>query len=195
MKNIFGLIISLLLFSSFTNQAEVYKIDLNRSKIEWIGRKITGAHKGEIKLNEGQLNFKDRKLMGGVFKMDMNSISITDLSGSSATKLLGHLKSDDFFSTDKNPTSRFEITNVEQKDNDSVVITGKLTIKGITNTLTFPASIKQKNKMLVAIANNVKVDRSKYDVRYGSDNFFAGLGDKAIDNNFELNILILAKKK
>ncbi len=181
-------------FFAFTPPVENYKVDLNRSKIEWTGKKVTGQHTGEIKLASGELKVEKQKLTSGVFELDMNSITTTDLTGTSATKLLGHLKSDDFFSTEGNPTSKFVITKVEHQQSDKAQITGDLTIKGITNTLTFPASIKQKNGVLVAIANGVKVDRTKYNIKYGSKNFMSGLGDKAIDDDFELNINIVAKK-
>ncbi len=197
MKNYFLLlaVTAIFIFSSFSEKAEVYNLDLNKSKIEWTGRKVTGSHTGEIKLASGQLNIKGEKLTGGLFEIDMSSITNTDLTGSSKIKLLGHLKSDDFFSTDKNPSAQFVITNVKHQSNDNAIITGKLTIKGIANMLTFPASIKQKNNILVATATAVKVDRTKYGIKYGSKNFFTGLGDKAIDENFELNITILAKKQ
>lgn len=179
---------------SFVKPSESYKVDLNRSKIEWTGRKVTGQHTGEIKLSSGQLNLNNGKLSSGVFEIDMNSMSSTDLSGANATKLLGHLKSDDFFSTDKNPTSKFTITKVDYLDENKASVTGNLIIKGISNPLTFPANVKQKNGVLVCVATGVKVDRTKYDIKYGSKSFIADLGDKAISNDFEVTITLVAKK-
>lgn len=179
---------------SFVKPSESYKVDLNRSKIEWTGRKVTGQHTGEIKLSSGQLNLNNGKLSSGVFEIDMNSMSSTDLSGANATKLLGHLKSDDFFSTDKNPTSKFTITKVDYLDENKASVTGNLIIKGISNPLTFPANVKQKNGVLVCVATGVKVDRTKYDIKYGSKSFIADLGDKAIANDFEVTITLVAKK-
>ncbi|HET8828717.1 MAG TPA: YceI family protein [Pelobium sp.] len=193
MKKYLLLAFTSILFS-FTPPVESYKVDLTRSKIEWTGRKVTGYHTGEIKLASGQLKVDKQKLTGGVFELNMGSITTTDLTGESANKLLGHLKSDDFFSTAENPTSKFVITKVEHQQSGKAQVTGQLTIKGITNTLSFPASIKQKNGILVAIANGVKVDRTKYNIKYRSKNFISGLGDKAIDDDFELNINIVAKK-
>ncbi len=179
---------------AFAPPAEVYKVDITRSKIEWIGRKVTGQHTGEIKLASGQLNLDKNKLSSGSFQIDMKTITVTDITGPNADKLLGHLKSDDFFSTEKNGTSKFVITKVEHQGADKAIITGNLTIKGITNALVFPASVKQKDGVVVAIANGVKVDRTKYEIKYGSKNFISGLGDKAIDDEFELNITLVAKK-
>jgi polyisoprenoid-binding protein YceI len=179
---------------SFVKPSESYKVDLNRSKIEWTGRKVTGQHTGEIKLSSGQLNLNNGKLSSGVFEIDMNSMSSTDLSGSNATKLLGHLKSDDFFSTDKNPTSKFTITKVDYLDENKASVTVNLIIKVISNPLTFPENVKQKNGVLVCVATGVKVDRTKYDIKYGSKSFIADLGDKAISNDFEVTITLVAKK-
>ncbi|MFC5282245.1 YceI family protein [Pedobacter alpinus] len=192
-KNLLLLAFVGILFA-FAPAADVYKVDLSKSKIEWIGAKVTGKHNGEIKLASGVLNAKGNKLDGGNFEMDMTSMTCIDLDASNGNKLLGHLKSDDFFSVEKNPTSKFVITKVQNTGVDKATITGNLTIKGITNAISFPASIKQKDGVLVAVANGVKINRTKFDIKYGSKSFIDGLGDKAIDDEFTLNITLLAKK-
>lgn len=179
---------------AFKSATDVYTVDVNKSKIEWIGRKLTGEHSGEIKLSSGVLNFDGENLTGGSFIMDMNSITNKDLSKSSAANLLGQLKSEDFFSVDKYPTAKFVITSVKNVNAENVNITGDLTIKGITKPISFTAAIKKRGNILVAVANGVKVDRAKYNIRYGSKSFFADIGDKAIDDEFELNITLLARK-
>lgn len=194
MRNFFLLVAIAGILLAFAPPAEIYKVDLNRSKVEWIGRKVTGSHHGAIKLSAGQLNVANQKLEGGTLQIDMTSMSNADLSGLDATKLLGHLKSDDFFSTDKNPISKFEITKVTQQGAEKAIITGNLTIKGISNPITFPASVKLKNGVLVAVANGIKVNRTKYEIKYGSNSFISGLGDKAIDDDFELNVSVVARK-
>jgi len=151
---------------AFVKPSEIYKVDVTRSKIEWTGRKVTGFHTGELKLASGQLNLNNGKIFSGTFEIDMNSMSSTDLTGANATKLLGHLKSDDFFATDKNPASKFAITKVDYLDRNRANITGNLVIKGISNPLTFPATISQKNGVLVCVATGIKVDRTKYDIKY-----------------------------
>ncbi|MEO5910654.1 MAG: YceI family protein [Pelobium sp.] len=182
------------LLFAFKPVADVYSVDVTKSKIEWIGRKVTGTHKGELKIASGSLNANGKNLTGGSFVMDMTSMSNTDLDAGSGAKLLGHLKSEDFFSVEKNPTSKFEITKVTAAGADKVNITGKLTIKGITNEVSFPATVKQQGTFLVAVANGVKIDRTKFDIKYGSKSFIEGIGDKAIDDDFELNINLVAKK-
>ncbi|MDA9555206.1 YceI family protein, partial [Pelobium sp.] len=154
----------------------------------------TGQHTGELKIASGTLNANGKTLAGGTFAMDMTSISCTDLDASNGAKLLGHLKSDDFFSVQKNPTSKFVINKITANGAENVVISGDLTIKGITNSISFPATVKQKGNVLVAVANGVKIDRTKFDIKYGSKSFIAGIGDKAIDDEFELNINLVAKK-
>jgi polyisoprenoid-binding protein YceI len=182
------------LFLAFKPASNIYTVDVSKSKIEWIGRKITGEHKGEIKLADGTLSANGSKLVGGAFNIDMSTITCTDLDAKNGEKLLGHLKSPDFFSVEKNPISNFEITNVSPIDGNKVNITGNLTIKGFNSKITFPASVQQKGSFLVAVASGVKVDRTKYEIKYGSKNFITGLGDKAIDDEFELNINLIAKK-
>ncbi len=179
---------------AFAPTTEVYKVDVNKSKVEWTGRKVTGSHNGEIKLASGQLNVQKNKLNGGKLIMNMSSISNHDLSGEYAAKLLGHLKSDDFFAVDKNPEAQFIITSVKHSDVNKATITGNMIIKGISNPISFPANIQQKNDVLVAVANGVKINRTKYNIKYNSKSFIDGLGDKAIDDDFELNITVVARK-
>ncbi len=193
-KNLIALFLLSSILFAFKPVADVYTVDVNKSKIEWVGRKVTGQHTGEIKLASGSLSANGKSLIGGSIVIDMTSLSNTDLDAENAGKLLGHLKSEDFFSVAKNPTALFKITKVATAGAGKVNITGDLTIKGITNAVSFPASVAQKGGILVASANGVKVDRTKFDIKYGSKNFISGIGDKAIDDEFELNISLVAKK-
>ncbi len=158
------------------------QVNVKDSNITWKGYKVTGEHAGTIALKEGSLIFDDNTLSGGSFTIDMTSITVTDLEGESKGKLEGHLKSDDFFGIENHPTATFKITKVEGK-NGKYKVTGALTIKGITNTNTFDLTVGE-NSATAAL----KIDRSKYDVRYGSTSFFDGLKDKAIYDEFDLNV-------
>ncbi|HEY8402485.1 MAG TPA: YceI family protein [Cytophagaceae bacterium] len=180
---------------SFVNPASTtYKADVKNSKLTWVGKKITGEHTGEITLSSGSLTFEGKNLKGGSFEIDMTSITCTDLTDQGYNqKLVGHLKSDDFFSTDKFPKSSFVISSVTSKGNDQYDIQGKLTIKGITNEISFPATIKTEGNTVKATANIV-VDRTKYDIKYGSGSFFDNLGDKAINDEFEIKLELVATK-
>lgn len=171
-----------------------FNVDKQQSEITWIGRKVTGEHTGTLSLSSGKLIWNGDKLTGGSFVIDMSSIANTDLTDADSNqKLVGHLKSDDFFSTEKHPTAKFVITNVNQLTGNQAQVKGNLTIKGITKPVEFPATIQVNGNQLNANAKIV-VDRTQYDIRYGSGSFFDNLGDKAIDNDFELNVALVAKK-
>ncbi len=194
-KSIFLLsAITALLFAFKSFKTSTYTVDTDKSAITWIGRKVTGEHNGTIKLASGLLVATDNNLKSGNFKLDMNTITCADLSGEYADKLLGHLKSEDFFSVEKNPYSTFTITKISKVVSNTANITGDLTIKGIKNSITFPATINFSGNTIVAEAKKVLVDRTKYDIRYGSKSFFDKIGDKAIDDEFELSIKLVATK-
>ena len=189
---------SVLILNQFVFANDIYKVDVNKSKLEWEGRKVTGAHHGTINLKDGSLEVVDGKLSGGEFTIDMNSIVNLDLENETWNKkLIDHLKSDDFFSVEKYPVAEFKITDVKNyKDSNTeanFLVVGDLTIKGITHSVEFPAVIKIENGGVSASAK-IEVDRSKYDVRYGSGSFFTGLGDKLIYDNFTMNIVLHASK-
>ncbi|WP_026837847.1 YceI family protein [Gillisia sp. JM1] len=159
------------------------EINIKESSVTWIGKKVTGSHTGTIQLKSGFFNMEDEKLVGGEFVMDMTSISTTDLSGENKQKLEGHLKSEDFFGVEKHPTAKLVITSVASKGNGSYGVVGNLTIKNITKPVTFDLEINDK------VANaKLSIDRTKYDVRYGSGSFFDNLGDKTIYDNFDLEV-------
>lgn len=156
-------------------------VKTEQSKVTWKGYKVTGSHAGTIKLKEGFLLFDGNKLTGGEFVVDMPTLATTDDLGDMAGKLEGHLKSDDFFGVEAHPTSKLVFTKVEPFNENSFTVTGDLTIKGITKPATFVVSV-YNNKATATL----KVDRAKYDVKYGSGSFFENLGDKTIYDEFDL---------
>ncbi len=156
-------------------------IKTNESKVVWKGYKVTGSHEGTIDIESGFLTFEDDKLVGGEFVVDMTSINTTDLEGDYKGKLDGHLKSDDFFGVENHPKATLVFTKVEASGKNAYSVTGDLTIKGKTSPITFVLSI-YGNKATASL----KVDRTTYDVRYGSTSFFDGLKDKAIYDEFDL---------
>ena len=175
-------------------QGQNYKIKPEKSNITWIGEKVTGEHTGSINIKSGEFTMKDGKVISGIFYIDMNSITCTDLTDESwNSKLVGHLKSDDFFGVEKYPESKFTITDTENFNKGSAVVKGELTIKGISNPLEFRATIHKTEEGLKIYAN-VIVDRTKYNIRYGSGSFFDNLGDKTIYDDFSLKLNLLADK-
>ncbi len=190
--SILALALSGTLFANGPKKSESFKVDAAKSNVTWLAKKVTGQHNGKVILDNGSLTVSNDKITGGKFEIDMTSIEVLDLQGEWKDKLVGHLKSDDFFSVAKNPKSSFEITSVETKA-DGTTITGKLTIKGITKEISFPASISKKGNVVVAIAT-IRVDRTKFDIKYGSKSFIEGIGDKAIDDEFEMQVNLVAMK-
>jgi polyisoprenoid-binding protein YceI len=176
-------------------KTETFKIDTQKSNIEWTGKKVLGQHNGEIKLASGTIITQDNVPAKGSFVIDMASIDNKDLTDAdSKGKLLGHLKSDDFFGVTKYPQAQFATTKITKSGNGSIVITGNLTIKGITSPVSFPATYAVSGNTFTAKAANVKVDRTKYNIKYNSKSFFDAIGDKAIDDEFILNITLVATK-
>ena len=166
-----------------------YTVDTEESTIQWFGKKVTGAHEGVIHIKSGTVEMDGDKLKGGEFTIDMTSITVTDLTGDMNGKLTGHLKSDDFFGVEQHPEARMVITKVKSKD-DGYWVTADMTIKGITNPVEFMAMTESKNGKTFAKAE-ITIDRSKYNVRYGSNSFFDNLGDKAIYDNFDLKVKLV----
>jgi polyisoprenoid-binding protein YceI len=192
-QTIIALLILVTAFA-FTGKNDEYTVNTDQSKLTWVGRKVTGEHTGNISIADGKLVADGKTLKAGSFKIDMASITNQDIEDESyRQKLLGHLKSDDFFSTDKHAQSTFVITKVTPGAGNQYQIKGNLTIKGITKEIEFPATVQVDEKQVIAKAK-VVVDRTQYDIKYGSGSFFDNLGDKAIDNNFELNVNLVAQK-
>ncbi|RQO67392.1 lipid-binding protein [Pedobacter sp. KBW06] len=171
-------------------KADTYKVDASKSSITWVGKKLTGSHNGTIDLQSGSLSFNGKKLAGGNFVIDMTTIKDADKSAN----LEKHLKADDFFGTDKFASSTFTIKKVAGNGN-TVNVTGDLTIKGITNSITFQATLVwNADGSVTASADKVSVDRTKFGIKYKSKSIFPDVGDKMINDEFELAIKLVAKK-
>lgn len=192
MKNTFLAVLALALFSlAFNAPVEKVAVDTEKSLIVWKGYKVTGSHTGTIRVKSGSLDMQDGMLKGGSFSIDMNSIACTDLTGGGADKLVGHLKSDDFFGVQKYPTATFTITSVVSRGTPGdYKIIGNMKIKETTKSIRFNANIKEEGGVKVATADIV-LDRSEYDVRFGSGSFFDSLGDKTIYDEFDLQIKLV----
>lgn len=193
MKKI-AIVFFVLVFAFSFTQAQTYKVDAEKSTINWLAKKVTGQHEGTVKLKSGELLFAKKTFKGGSFVINMQSIVCTDLKDEETNaKLIGHLKSDDFFSVDKFTDATLVITKVVPKGKVDYQIKGKLTIKGITNDIEFPATVSLSNGKVVGSAK-ISVDRTKYNVRYGSSKFFDSLGDKTINDVFEIFVKLEASK-
>lgn len=185
MKNLKTIAIALFVAASTLATAQTKKVDASKSKVEWIGKKVTGQHNGTINLKDGALVFKKSKLKGGTFTVDMSSINTTDLTGEYKGKLDGHLKADDFFGTDKYPTSKLVFKKIADKGNGVYAVTADLTIKDVTNPIKFDITVKGSTA-----STSLKIDRTKYGIKYGSGSFFDNLGDKTINDEFQLDVTL-----
>lgn len=184
MKNLKSLALAVVvLLSTVSVTAQIKKIDVTKSKIEWIGKKVTGKHNGTVNFTDGSLTFKKNKLSSGSFTVNMTTLTATDLTGEYKDKLDGHLKADDFFGTEKFPTATLVFKKTTAVSNGLYKIAADLTIKGITKPVTFDLAVKGKTA-----TSTFNIDRTKYDIKYGSKSFFDSLGDKAISDEFEVKV-------
>jgi polyisoprenoid-binding protein YceI len=165
-----------------------FDIVSTQSNIDWVGKKVTGSHNGTIAVKAGKLILNAGKLTGGTFIIDITSIKILDVTDPATNaQFAGHLASDDFFSAEKYPEAKFEITSVSGNH-----VEGNLTIKGITHPVGFDAVIHENGDLLTATGKLV-IDRTQYGIKFRSGNFFKDLGDTLIYNDFELNVSLTAK--
>ncbi|MCO4293224.1 YceI family protein [Solitalea sp. MAHUQ-68] len=203
MKKILLLTLSIIAFVSFAfisakSDEVTYKVDVSQTNVVWFGKKVTGMHSGSIQLSEGYVRMKNDKLAGGTFEFDMKSITDIDLKDPNYNaKLVNDLKSDNFFNVEKFPTAKFEITKAKSLGKNQYAVTGNLTVKGITKEIQFPAfvSVSDNGGALAIISNKFKVNRTQFDIKYRSASFFESLGDKAIDDDFELEITQMVARR
>ena len=170
-----------------------FKIETSESIIAWTDRKVTGFHNGTIAIKSGTLAVNDDKITGGKFIIDIMSIRDLDISDPATyAKFSAHLAAADFFSSDKFPAAIFEIISVTINAENEYAILGNLTIKEITNPVSFNVTAFVEWGIIKA-AGKITIDRTKYNMIFRSPNFFKNLGDTLIYNDFDLDVSILAK--
>jgi len=164
------------------------KVELNAkaSSIEWVGKKVASQHNGNLQFKSGSFELKDDQIVAGNFVVDMSTITNSDIENEGRNqRLIGHLKSDEFFGVDTYPEATFVVNKSTKFSNGKAELSGDITIKGKTEPITFEV-IKSGN----TFSAKLDIDRSKFDVRYGSDSFFDNLGDNTINDLFTLNIIV-----
>lgn len=186
--------------TTFANDGngDKYTVQSKSSTVNWVGKKVGGSHTGTIAIKEGTLTLANGKIETALVTIDMTSIKVTDegMDDGTKAKLTGHLNSPDFFNTEEHTTALFQLTSFTEIKNSTVAnytVTGKLTIKGITQEITFPAIIRMSDGRVEASAN-LTFDRSKWDIRYGSGSFFDNLGDKVIYDDVQIGFNFVATK-
>ena len=160
-------------------------IDISKSTVKWVGKKVTGSHEGNISIKEGHIHFDDNAFTGGNIVIDMSTIECTDLDGDSKQNIENHLSSDDFFGVKKYPTANLEVISAEKVkySKNKYRVKGILEIKSIKNDVEFEVVIDNSLAKVELV-----IDRTKYDIKYGSGSFFDNLGDKMIYDDFSLSV-------
>ena len=183
-----------------TTAVGVYNLDVSNSKIDWVGSKPAGKHTGTLTLTEGNFEVTEGNITGGTFTIDMNSITVTDLSGDDKMYLETHLKGtgdkeseDHFFNVNKYPTATFTVSSVEKVENNHLV-KGNLTVKDITNAVEFTAQVTTTDSTVTLVSNPFKINRTKWNVTYASKSLFDDLKDKFVDDDIELVVKVSATK-
>ncbi len=175
--------------------AVTYKADVENSSIIWKGFKPTGSHEGTINIKEGSVAVNDGAVESGNFIIDMASIAVTDIpvEDEGNANLQGHLSGEDFFDVEKFPTAKFEVTGLETKDGKTM-LSGNLKMKDATNNVSFPVTTSIDGDKMTLKSETFVIDRSKWNIKYGSKSFFDDLGDKFINDDIELTVNLVAKK-
>jgi polyisoprenoid-binding protein YceI len=175
--------------------AVMFKADTDKSSIEWKGFKPTGSHTGTIAIAKGIVNVNDGTVESGNFEIDMSSITVTDIPAEDEgnAKLKGHLTSADFFDVETFPYAKFEVTGIETVEGKTM-LSGNLTMKDATNNIRIPVTTSIEGNNMTLTSETFTIDRSKWNVKYGSKSFFDNLGDKFINDDIELKVNLVASK-
>ena len=193
MKKNMTLLGVLVVVASFQTPAvKAADVPVTKGIVTWVGKKLTGSHTGTVAVKSGKIIKNDAgEFTGGEFVIDMSTLTETDIEDAEANqKLLNHLKSDDFFSIAKYPTATLVLTSIQKKSEHKYDVTANLTIKGISNEVSFVAKRDSENGVEKWTAHIV-VDRTKYNIHFRSLKFFADIGDKVIYDEFELNVVLV----
>ena len=186
--------------SQMSAEAIKYKINAGQSTIDWKGSKPTGTHTGTISIESGVVTIKDGVIESGNFLIDMNSINVTDLkAGEGKENLEAHLKGtaegkeDHFFNVQEHPTAYFEVTSSQEKEGKTI-LSGNLTIKDIKKNVSFPVSITEDAEAITLTSESFTIDRTQWNVNYGSKSVFDDLGDKFVNDEIELVVTVKGNK-
>lgn len=192
--------------SGETTYDEIYTVNTNESELGWQGWKPTGTHNGTVNITDGELMVNNGQVVGGNFTIAMSSITVSDIEDPEYNaKLKGHLTSADFFEVETFPTATFDITGIKAVDENAIdlskekgdiipnyAITGNLTMKDISKSITFNAIIKMAENQISAQTNQFFIDRTDWNVQYGSKKFFSDLKDKFINDEMGITINLIA---
>ncbi len=177
--------------SSKTTKSSTVYLKSSNVELKWIAKKVTGEHNGTIQLKSGSMKYVGKIPVSGVFVVDMKSIKDIDLQDKASNeKLIGHLSSDDFFAIEKYPTATFKFFSVQKLAGNQYLFKGKLTIKDITKDYSVKATVSNNNTLA---KGQLQIDRTAFNIRYGSGKFFSSLGDKVIRDIFTVDFKVELK--
>jgi polyisoprenoid-binding protein YceI len=174
------------------NEEKTHTIDLNKSKLRWVAKKLTGSHWGSIRLKSGIVKINNNLPIAGEFIVDMKTIEVMDTNESIwGKKLQSHLHSKDFFDTENYPEAKLSIKKVTMR-NGKFIIDADLSIKSIMHPIEFVCEIFQSGD-LASARGKMEIDRTLYDVTYRSARYFPNIGDRMIYDIFTVDFEIDAK--
>lgn len=192
MKSVIAIILSLVVFFPTEKNTAPATVNKSESSVMWKAAKVTGEHWGYVPIADATLDYSNGKITGGSFEMDMVNLTVEDLTDpKSKGNLTNHLKSDDFFSVEKFNTASFKITDAKSSNGKDYVISGNLTIKGISQPISFPAKVSTSGNKLTA-EGDITFDRTKFDIKFRSGNYFENLADKLIYDDVNLKVKLVA---
>ncbi len=177
-----------------SEMAATYNVDVEQSKIRWVGSKPGTEHNGIISLSEGTLKINDEQLVGGNVVVDMTTIENQDLEGQDKKDLENHLmgysngKEDHFFNATKYPEAKFEITGIETAE-DQTMLSGNLTLKDTTKNITFPVqvSMNEADNSVVLTSDEIILDRTEWGIKFMSKSFIENLGDNFVSDEMKIS--------
>ena len=177
---------AIVMTSFVTINKDVFNVNITESTLKWTGYHLAKSyeHNGNIKLKSGSVDVVDGKITGGTFIIDMNSITNNDLEGSKNTKLVNHLKSDDFFNTEKFPEAKLVINKIENN-----VAEAQVTIRNITEPISFNINIEESTDDKIVASAKFNIDRTKHEVAYGWS-----VDNAMLSNEFQIEVKIVATK-
>lgn len=177
----------------------IYKVDTEKSVLEWVGRNINNRHYGRIAVSDGEIAMENGRPVSGKLVLNMNEITNADIQDEGwRGMLIRHLKSDDFFDVEKYPTARFELHNSvaipgATPGTPNFEISGSLTIKEAARSISFPAIIAQQEDGSLKAHASLDVDRTNWNVCYGSGKLYERLGMHLVNDLISIELFIVAQ--
>lgn len=170
-----------------------YQLDVEQSKVAWEASKVKLTHNGFVSVKDGVLQVEDGVAQTGTVVVDVTTLKNLDQKGNFLELLENHLKSADFFNVILFPEAEFVLSATENKNGTDGInfrVDGTLTIKSIAQPLSFDARVEESEQG-IRLVGRATVDRTLYDIRFGSGKFFQNLGDNLIADNFYLDLDLL----